>query len=96
MSALEREVLVCYDVSDNRSRRRLHDALKSLGLIPVQESVFWGFVRKAEQRQMERELQNLLDKATDRAFILPASMREVISFGYPDRTFEPPPRSLIV
>lgn len=93
---LEREILVCYDISGNRNRHRLYDCLKSMGLVPLQESVFWGFVRPAEQRQIEREIGKLLDTATDRAFIVPANMREATPFGYVQSTFERPPRSLVV
>lgn len=93
---LEREILVCYDISENRNRQRLYDCLKSIGLIPLQESVFWGFVRPAEQRQIEREIGKLLDTETDKAFIVPTNMRDAIPFGYLEGAFERPPRSLVV
>lgn len=96
MAALEREVLVCYDVSATRARSRLHDALKGLGLVPVQGSVFWGFLRDAEIREARRLLEEHLDSASDRGFIVPVSMSDSQRIGYVEPAFQPPPRSCVV
>lgn len=34
--------LVCYDVSSNSRRKKFSDALKDLGLVSMQGSVFYG------------------------------------------------------
>lgn len=96
MAKLEREILVCYDVSATRARSHLHDALKGLGLVPVQASVFWGFLREAEIREARRLLEEHLDTTTDRGFIVPVAMALSQRVGYVEPAFEPPPRSCVV
>lgn len=96
MPALEREVLVCYDISCSKSRTRLLEALKGLGLTPVQESVLWGFLREAEIREVQRMLDHYVDPRTDRGFIVPANMQSARTFGYPNDAFTPPPRSRVL
>ena len=71
MARFEREVLICYDVSSSRARAKLFDALKDIGLSPLQESVFWGRLRPAEERAIAREFDRLLDKTTDRVLLMP-------------------------
>ena len=34
--------LVCYDISNTRTRSKFFDFLKDLGLTPIQKSVFFG------------------------------------------------------
>lgn len=94
---LEREVLVCYDVADNRRRARLRQALLDCGLQPVQESVFWGHLRLAEERSVMRHFRTILDPEHDRAFIAPVSLqgnRHVATYGHDEATFTPLPDSL--
>lgn len=81
------EILVCYDIGDNKRRRKLVKELKDIGLINIQESVFWGRVLNAELQTLRRILETLLKKPEDKAFILRASLSEQIernSFGYSD------------
>ena len=40
--------LVCYDIVDNKRRKRFSDALKDLGMVPMQKSVFYGDLKGAE------------------------------------------------
>ena len=68
--------LVCYDIEDNKTRRRLFDALKDLGMIALQESVFWGNLNQAELRAMQREAHELLDKKTDKIFWISADLQD--------------------
>ncbi len=82
---LYNEVMVCYDVEDNKVRTRLFGRLKDLGLRPIQKSVFWGHLNTAEERAVLRLFREELDKATDRAFLVRAPLAEVAerySFGY--------------
>ncbi len=82
---LYNEVMVCYDVEDNKVRTRLFGRLKDLGLRPIQKSVFWGHLNTAEERAVLRLFREELDKATDRAFLVRAPLSEAAdrnSFGY--------------
>lgn len=40
--------LVCYDISDTKIRKKFSDCLKDLGLVSLQESVFYGDLKKTE------------------------------------------------
>jgi len=82
---LYNEVMVCYDVEDNKVRTRLFGQLKDLGLRPIQKSVFWGHLNVAEERAVLRLFREELDKATDRAFLVRTPLAEAAernSFGY--------------
>ena len=60
--------LVCYDVADNKTRKRLFEYLKDLGLVSLQNSVFWGQLTRAEIAALRREAQKQLDPMTDKIF----------------------------
>ena len=60
--------LVCYDVEDNKVRRKLADFLKDMGLQPLQKSVFWGALNQAEIRSLARYARENLDAETDKCF----------------------------
>lgn len=99
MSSLDHEVLVCYDVSEGKARARLYEALKDVGLTPVQESVFWGRIRPAEERAILREFRSLLNAKTDRAFIAPVQLEgdcALLTFGSLQDTFKRPPATTIL
>lgn len=82
---LYNEVMVCYDIEDNKIRTRFFGRLKDLGLRPIQKSVFWGHLNVAEERAVLRLFHEELDKATDRAFLVRSPLAEAAernSFGY--------------
>ena len=85
MSKLYNEVLVSYDIEDNRQRCKLFRALKEVSLQPVQKSVFWGHLNRAEEQAVRRLLKEYCDKG-DKAFIvrarLSAQIAEKNSVGY--------------
>lgn len=90
--SLRYEVLVSYDVEDNKHRKKLFDQLKDVGLEPIQKSVFWGFLNKAEERAVYRLFKNL-NKETDKAFLVRAKLGNVIGkygLGYQESDFQPP------
>ena len=60
--------LLCYDVEDNKTRRKLFEALKDLGLVPIQKSVFFGALNAAELRSLRRLVHSMLDAGSDRCF----------------------------
>ncbi len=75
---LTREILVSYDIEDNRSRKKIYDGLKDIGLYPIQKSVFVGDVKTAEEKAVKRLLSQFLDKKTDKSFILCGQIIEQI------------------
>lgn len=81
------EVIVAYDVEDNRTRTKIFKCLKDYGLTPIQKSVFWGRISTAEKRAVQRLFQKSLNLETDRAFLVHAPLEKEIGrygFGYRD------------
>lgn len=66
--------LIAYDIEDNKSRRRLFKSLKDLGLKPIQKSVFWGELNRAEFSAAIREIRECATGDLDRAFWQVSSM----------------------
>lgn len=99
MSELLHEVLVCYDVSNDKTRKKLRNRLKDLGLEPVQLSVMWGFISMAEERAVRQTFQEMLKKGEDKAFLARSNLvgrgPEVV-FGYEKEEFsEPKPYEVV-
>ncbi len=42
------EYIVGYDIEDNKIRNKIFEKLKDFGLIPIQKSIFFGALSKAE------------------------------------------------
>lgn len=88
--ALYYEVLVSYDIEDNKNRKKLFEELKDMGLVSIQKSVFWGELKLAEIKF----LPNLIEKyctGNDKAFFVRANLSKDIlsnSFGYSKEDFE--------
>lgn len=68
MSSLHQPWLVSYDISDNRARRRMSELLRDLGLAPVQKSVYFGYLTRAELRSLARDARQHLDAGSDSLF----------------------------
>ncbi len=73
------EVLVCYDISDDKKRDKFFERMKDLGLLNIQNSVFWGYLNAAEERAVLKELQKHTDAESDCGFIIRASLRANVS-----------------
>jgi CRISPR-associated protein Cas2 len=90
---LYQPILVCYDIEDNKVRKKFADTLKDMGLTSLQKSVFWGQLNKAELRSLKREADRLLNAKTDKAFWVKASLNAqnlAECIGYQDiRLLEP-------
>lgn len=71
------EYLAAYDVEDNRERTRVFDFLKDSGMIPIQKSVFWGYLTPGEARAVLRRLREL-KASTDRAFLCRVSLADTL------------------
>ena len=88
--AIYQEILVSYDIEDNKNRKKLFDELKDMGLNSIQKSVFWGHLKGAEIKI----LPTLFDKycsREDKAFFVKANLSKEIlknSFGYDKFDFE--------
>ncbi|PHR86634.1 MAG: CRISPR-associated endonuclease Cas2 [Moritella sp.] len=92
MSGLMYEVLVAYDVENNKQRKKLFDQLKDIGLMPIQRSVFWGHLNKAEERAVYRLFHQLAGEE-DKAFLVRAKLGDIIGqygLGYHPDNFKPP------
>ena len=68
MEILNYEFLVSYDIEDTKQRTKLFNKLKDISLIPIQKSVFWGHLNKAEANSVKRLLKEYCS-SNDKAFI---------------------------
>lgn len=83
--AIYNTYLVCYDVADNKRRKKLFDFLKDIGLEGLQESVFYGYLKKPEEKSLQRFLDETLKKGEDKCLIIQCLLDEKVllkSFGY--------------
>ncbi len=88
--ALFYEVLVSYDIEDNKNRKKLFEALKDMGLASVQKSVFWGHLKLAEIKMLPHLFKSYCSNG-DKAFFVRANLSKEIlknSFGYEAQEFE--------
>ncbi len=74
------EVIIAYDIENNKTRTRLFNQLKDVGMISVQKSVMWGRLLPADIALAKRILKQELDKGTDKAFILVSKLSENATF----------------
>ena len=58
--------LVCYDISNTRTRSKFFDFLKDLGLTPIQKSVFFGDLKTPEVRSLKAAAEKWLWSCTRR------------------------------
>ncbi|MBZ7985244.1 CRISPR-associated endonuclease Cas2 [Campylobacter sp. Cr9] len=61
--------LISYDIEDNKSRTKLFEELKDLGLLNIQKSVFYGELSKSEIKVVKELSKKLCDDG-DRAFFM--------------------------
>lgn len=88
--ALYYEVLVTYDIEENKSRKKLFDELKDLGLVAIQKSVFWGHLKHAELKMLPHFFKKYCADG-DKAFFVKAKLSNEIvhnGFGYDKDDFE--------
>ena len=88
--ALFYEVLVSYDIEDNKNRKKLFDELKDMGLTSIQKSVFWGNLKLAEIKILPYLFEKYCT-GCDKAFFVKANLSKEIlknSFGYEKIDFE--------
>lgn len=76
-------IVVCYDVADDRRRRRLVRVLEGYG-VRVQESVFECWLDAPQQREMEGRARAVLDAGADRLVcrsLTPADHALIVCLG---------------
>ncbi len=54
--------LVCYDITDNKLRKKIADKLIQFGLARVQLSVFIGYVAAPHYTKMKEEIMEKIDE----------------------------------
>lgn len=74
------EVIIAYDIENNKTRTRIYNQLKDVGMVSVQKSVMWGRLLPADIALAKRILKHELDKNTDKAFILVSKLSENANF----------------
>lgn len=96
---LHNEVIVAYDIEDSKNRTKLFKKLKDISLKPIQKSVFWGHLNKAEEDTVQRLLKTYCKK-TDSAFIARVKLSEQVnqdnSVGYHKQDFPQKPQEYYV
>ncbi len=93
------EVLAAYDVEDNKTRFKLSEKLRDMGLVHIQKSVMWGFLRAPEENAVCRLFDEMLNEATDRAFIVRVNLKNNLrerAFNTPDSLFHHPDESEVL
>ena len=85
------QIVVSYDIEDNKNRKKLFEELKDLGLKPIQKSVFWGYLLVSEKRVI-KELFKKYCSDNDKAFLINASLDNNLQncFGYTEEDFKHP------
>ena len=94
MQQLHTEVLVSYDIENTKQRTKLFNKLKDISLIPIQKSVFWGYLSKAEQNSVRRLLKTYCSSG-DKAFIAKIELSKQVknnSIGHKIEEFPSQPR----
>ena len=86
------QIIVSYDIENNKHRTKLFEELKDIGLKPIQKSVFWGYVLISEKRVIKQLFKQYCNIETDRAFMINATLDKDLdnSFGYNEDDFNHP------
>ena len=86
------QVIVSYDIEDNKNRKKLFEELKDIGLKSIQKSVFWGYVLISEKRVIKELFKKYCDKKIDKAFMINATLDKDLDncFGYEEDDFNHP------
>jgi len=86
------QIVVSYDIEENKNRKKLFEELKDLGLKPIQKSVFWGYVLPSEKRIIKELFKKYCKIETDKAFMINVILDKDLdsSFGYDENDFSHP------
>lgn len=64
------EIIVSYDISNNKMRKKFHDLLLDFGLQPIQKSVFWGRVLAPEMKTISNNFPKYINQEDDDSIFL--------------------------
>ena len=86
------QIIVSYDISNTKKRTKFFEELKDIGLIPIQKSLFWGYVLASEKVIIKHLFKIYCDIKTYKAIIVNASLDKDLknSFGYEEDDFKHP------
>ncbi|MDD6176703.1 MAG: CRISPR-associated endonuclease Cas2 [Succinivibrionaceae bacterium] len=85
--------LICYDIEDDKIRRKFFEKMKDFGLVSIQKSVFYGDLTVPELTAMKNFAFELLDQGADKCLWIRCNLDECDvqnCIGYKDfRYMEP-------
>lgn len=86
------QVLVAYDIANNKKRRKVYEGLKDIGLHPIQKSVFWGNIHLKDKENILDLYSKYCDSECDKVIMLNAPLSDNIDycFGYSKEEFAQP------
>lgn len=85
--------LICYDIEQDKTRKKFFEGMKDLGLVPIQQSVFYGDLTYSEFTALKRLAKDMLDAKTDKCLWLRCTLEvnEVKKFiGYNNFSYSEP------
>lgn len=84
------QILVAYDISNDKKRRKLFEELKDMGLHPIQKSIFWGNIYIKDKENIIKLYNKYCDIKCDKVIMLNAPLYENIEycFGYNKKEFD--------
>lgn len=86
------QVIIAYDIADNKKRIKFYETLKDFGLLPIQKSVFWGYILPSERKSIISIYKEFCDIKSDNVIMVNAALEQNIQdcFGYSKEFFRKP------
>lgn len=86
------QVIIAYDIADNKKRIKFYETLKDFGLLPIQKSVFWGYILPSERKSIISVYKEFCDIKSDNVIMVNAALEQNIQdcFGYTKEFFRKP------
>jgi len=86
------QVIIAYDIADNKKRIKFYETLKDFGLLPIQKSVFWGYILPSERKSIISIYKEFCDIKSDNVIMVNAALEQNIQdcFGYTKEFFRKP------
>ena len=69
-------IVVFYDITSNRIRKKVADACADYGLDRTQFSAFVGDLTRSQQRELMQKLKNLLGEQPGALLLIPVNQKE--------------------
>lgn len=79
------DLLVCYDISEPRRLRRVHQAMRAWGM-PIQYSVFYCRLTQRQRQRLESRLRALIEQGEDDVRVYGIQALQQIEFYGPAPT----------